>query len=212
MSAYNEAMGEELRHNLVLVEDAVWVVTQPTGMRRYDFEFEQFLQCRHPFRREGIVRAVARMGAAGEYAKRYADLLAEGVRLVHTPEEYERTSQLPGWYSLIEDLTPRSIWFDERPPVEAISAAFDWPVFVKGARQTSKHQRHLSILDGPEHFERVMDAWQADPILHAVSTYRCDWWDLSRPSRFPARSSFARSGGMVIASESDRIGPTIITS
>lgn len=158
-------MDTDSSYSLVLVENALWVATRPTGMRRYDFEFEQFFACRHPFRREGVVRAVGRMGATGEYADRYHRLLGEGVQLVHTPAEYELTSQLPTWYPLIADLTPRSFWFDRRPSAGEVGAAFGWPVFVKGARQTSKHQRHLSILESPEAFERAMDAWAADPIL-----------------------------------------------
>jgi hypothetical protein len=152
-------------YGLVLVEGSLWVVTRPTGMARYDFTFEQFFACRHPFQREGVVSAVARMGATGEYEDRYNRLLADGVRLVHTPAEYHRTSRLPGWYPLIEDLTPRSVWFDRRPTAREIAAAFRWPVFVKGERQTSKHRRELSILQGPDEFERAMDAWEADDIL-----------------------------------------------
>jgi hypothetical protein len=72
------------------------VAIAPTGMGRYDFAFEQFFACRHPLYRDGVVRAVARMGATGDYPARYARLLGEGVRLVHTPADYERTSQLPG--------------------------------------------------------------------------------------------------------------------
>ena len=38
---------------------------------------------------------------------------------------------------------------DERPQVQEIAAAFRWPVFVKVARQTNRHQRYLSILESP---------------------------------------------------------------
>lgn len=158
-------MSREPPYSLVRVEDALWVVTRPTGMCRYDFAFEDHFACRHPFRREGVVRAVARMGATGEYAERYNRLLGEGVQLIHTPAEYEPTSQLPGWYPRLADHTPRSLWFDKRPSVEDVEAAFRWPIFVKGARQTNKHQRHLSILENRDDFERAMDWWEADPIL-----------------------------------------------
>lgn len=153
--------------DVVLIEDALWVVASPTGMPVYDFAFEAFFPCRHPFQREGTVTAVARMGAASDYAERYRQLLADGIQLVHTPAEYERTSFLPLWYPLITDLTPRSVWFDRVPEVGEVTSRFAWPVFVKGARQTSKHQARLSIITGPEHFRAAMDEWQADPIL---------WW------------------------------------
>ena len=136
-------MGDEDAYGLVLVEDVLWVATRPTGMGRYDFAFEQFFACRHPVWREGVVRAVGRMGATGEYAERYERLPGEGVRLVHSPAEYERTSRLPGWYPLLEDLTPWSVWFDRRPSAAEVGAVFAWPVFVKGERQTSRHRREL---------------------------------------------------------------------
>lgn len=153
--------------NLALVEDKLWVVTAPTGMPVYDFAFEQFFPCRHPIYRREAVTAIARMGAANDYGKRYADLLEQGIRLVHTPLEYQRTSLLPIWYPLLEDLTPRSAWFATRPTVADIESRFRWPIFIKGERQTSKHQRSLSIVSSAEEFERVMDQWEADPIL---------WW------------------------------------
>jgi hypothetical protein len=158
-------MEEQPRSSLAIVEDALWVVTAPTGVPTYDFEFEAFFACRHPIYREGKIRAVARMGAASDYEQRYRSLDEEGIRLVHTPEEYRRTSELPVWYPLLEDLTPRSAWFDRRPSAVDVAASFRWPVFMKGERQTSKHQRKLAIIEGPEEFDRAMDAWEADPIL-----------------------------------------------
>lgn len=40
-----------------------------------------------------------------------------------------------------------------------------WPVFVKGARRTSRHRRSLSIIDGPAAFSAAMAAYRDDPIL-----------------------------------------------
>jgi hypothetical protein len=152
--------------HLTLVENLLWIVTLPTGMPQYDFMFEDFFACRHPIYQEGRVRAVARMGAASDYPQRFELLTGAGIDLVHTPSQYALTSHLPLWYPLIHDLTPPGRWFDTRPSVGDVESSFTWPVFVKGERQTSRHQRSLSIVEGPEQFERVMDLWQADPILH----------------------------------------------
>ena len=161
-------MADEPRPNLALIENVLWVVTLPTGLPAYDFRFEDFFATRHPVHLHSPVRAVARMGAATDYDRRYDDLRAQGIELVHSPPEYRRTSLLPEWYPLIQDLTPRSAWWLDRPPSLAeITDRFRWPVFVKGVRQTSRHQRSLSILEGPADFERAMELWQADPIL---------WW------------------------------------
>ena len=55
--------------------------------------------------------------------------MAEGVRLAHSSAEHLRYSTLPGWYPLLPDLTPRSVWFD-RPP-----AAYRDAVLPVEARQ-----------------------------------------------------------------------------
>jgi hypothetical protein len=154
-------------YTLVHLEDTLHLGTHPTGHARYDFPFEQFFPCRHPYHRDVLVRAVARMGAANDYEQRYRDLLADKIQLIHTPEEYRRTSELPCWYPLLRDLTPRSVVFDRRPTAAGVEQHFAWPVFMKGARQTSRHQRHLAIIDSSHALERAMDAWAADDIL---------WW------------------------------------
>ncbi len=150
---------------LTCVEDTLWCVVSPTGDPTYDFSFEEQFACRHPWQLDGQVRAVARMGAASDYAQRYHNLREQGVELIHTPEEYRRTSELPVWYPLIDDLTPRSVWFEQLPPADQIEDQFDWPVFLKGERQTSRHQRRLSIIESRRQFEEVMSEWQRDPIL-----------------------------------------------
>jgi hypothetical protein len=63
------------------------------------------------------------------------------VRFVNSPEEHMRRAQFSGWYSLLDDLTPRSVWFAEIPGARQIEQEFRWPVFVKGMRQTSRRQQ-----------------------------------------------------------------------
>ncbi|MEW6307282.1 MAG: ATP-grasp domain-containing protein [Verrucomicrobiota bacterium] len=151
--------------DLLLLENVLWVAVQPTEFPGYDFRFSDFFECRRPSNRPERVRAVARMGATGDYAGRRRELLSNGIELIHMPEEHLRCSQLPQWYPLLADMTPRSVWFDAWPDAETIARQFGWPVFVKGERQTSRHQRKLSILENPADFERVKTAWDADPIL-----------------------------------------------
>jgi hypothetical protein len=109
--------------------------------------------------------AVARLGALPSYESVYEGLRQEGTALVHTPEQYLRATELPCWYPLIEGLTPRSVWFTARPNPDEVAAALGWPVFVKGSRQTSRHRRALSVIDGPGQFRRAMEAYATDPIL-----------------------------------------------
>jgi hypothetical protein len=52
------------------------------------------------------------------------------------------------------------------PTLEQITAEFTWPIFVKGTRQTSKHRKDLAIIESPEAFEQLKQAYADDPILH----------------------------------------------
>jgi hypothetical protein len=150
---------------LLLVENAVWVVTAPTGIAIYDFDFNTFLPCRHPWQRPERITAVARIGAFEEYDQRYQELHAKGISLVHSPAQHLRASELPNWYPVLEDLTPRSLCFDHVPTADEVSSILRWPIFVKGQRQTSRHQRALSIINGPEQFKKAMETYQQDAIL-----------------------------------------------
>jgi hypothetical protein len=151
--------------NLLLLDDKLWVLNAPTGVPIYDFDFRAFFPCTTPWQRTKEVLAVGRIGAFADYETTYSGLLAEGVRLVHSPELHFRISQLPGWYPLIEAVTPRSRWFSEIPSASDVEQDFQWPVFVKGIRQTSRHQRSLAIISNPEQFESAMEVYGHDRIL-----------------------------------------------
>ncbi len=151
---------------LLQVEDCVWVYTAATGISNYDFEFRAVLPCRHPWQPPANVVAVARFGAVAHYDLVYRALRAEqDITLLHTPEEHLLASELPCWYPIIADITPESVWFSEPPDVAAVADQLGWPVFLKGTRQTSHHQRALAIVANRDEFERAMAAYGVDPIL-----------------------------------------------
>ena len=153
--------GDDLFH----LEEAVWLWTRPVGVPIYDFAFDQLFACRRPYVRPAEAEVIARVGALDSYETTYADLLADGVRLVHNPEQNLRATRLPRWYPLLEDLTPKSLWFAGSPDVHAIEQELGWPIFMKGARQTSRHKRSLSIIAGPDALRRALDEYAQDPIL-----------------------------------------------
>lgn len=123
------------------VEDILWVLHAPTGLRVYDFDFNLFLTCKHPWRRPKTIHAVARTGVYEDYETRYNELEHDGVILIHSPEDHLQCSELPQWYPLLADLTPKSIWFDQIPSPAEVGDAIGWPMFLKGQRQTSRHKR-----------------------------------------------------------------------
>lgn len=157
--------GFERGDDLLRVERAVWVWTRPVGLPVYDLAFDQLLACDRPYERPAVVEAVARVGAFDDHAACHAALLGDGIRLVNDPAQHLRATRLPRWYPLLEDLTPRSLWFDGPPDPHVVGETLGWPVFLKGARQTSRHRRRLSIVAGPDELRRALDEYVEDPIL-----------------------------------------------
>jgi len=155
------------KFSLLHLEDRLWIVASKIGKPVYDFDFERTFACSHPtaIPNEGIT-AIARLGAANDYDARYNFFQSIGIRLIHSPEQYLRASELPNWYPLLSELTPRSEWYITPPSAEQIQQQFGWPVFIKGQRQTSRHQRNLSIVDSPAQYTRVCEHWKNDDLLH----------------------------------------------
>lgn len=156
----------EERLNLFLLQESIWLITKPVGKSNYDFQFEQFFRCEHKWQLPPSINAIARVGARNDYTDFYEQLKQDDIHLIHSPTEHMRASELPHWYPLIADLTPRSRWFSEMPTLETIVEEFDFPIFVKGSRQTSKHQKGLSIIDSADAFNRLSEQYKIDPILH----------------------------------------------
>ena len=107
-----------------------------------------------------------RVGAVPDYARHFEEMLQLGLRLVNSPAEHALASDLDHWLPLISDLTPRTEVFDILPSAKEISAKFGWPVFLKGSRQTSKHNSSLSVIESAEAYEAVAEAYARDEILH----------------------------------------------
>jgi hypothetical protein len=154
------------RLDILLLEDIVWIAAAKINVPLYDFAFETFFACRHPYQRPEQIKAIGRFGVADDYADLYSSLKAEGVSLVHTPEQHLLASELTHWYPLLEGITPRSVWFDKPPEAEEIERHFSYPVFVKGSRQTSRHNAALSIVRSRAEYEFVASEYRINPILH----------------------------------------------
>jgi ATP-grasp domain, R2K clade family 3 len=148
------------------VDDTLWVATTDTRNPAYDFAFSQFFSCRRSGQRTRAVKAVARLGALREYESVFQTLHDDGVTLVNSPTEHRLASELPEWYPHLVDVTPRSVWFERLPDADEVARLIGWPVFVKGARQTSKHSLALSVAQSPDEYARLVTGYQADPILH----------------------------------------------
>lgn len=148
------------------LENKLYLLTHTTQISTYDFDFELYFSCQHPLYLEHLVPCVARIGAIENYDKMYESCLAQNLQLINSPEEHLRASELPYWYPIIQDLTPESIYTDYFPPSSKVEDHFGWPVFIKGARQTSKHSLSLSIARNAQEYENISKNYQNDPILH----------------------------------------------
>ncbi|MBX7218460.1 MAG: ATP-grasp domain-containing protein [Blastocatellia bacterium] len=151
--------------DIFLLEEILWLAHAETGLTVYDFPFERFFPCRRPWERPERLTAIGRFGVTTNYAELYEQLAATGVELIHTPAQYLRASELTEWYPLLSDLTPNSVWFAVPPSLSEVEQHFQFPVFVKGSRQTSRHNAVLSIVRTPEQLETVTDAYCNNPIL-----------------------------------------------
>lgn len=155
----------ENKYSLINVEDCLWVLSNPIGLPVYDFKFEDHFRCKHPIYVDSEINSIARLGATNDYQARYEFFSELGIKLIHTPIEYELSSKLPKWYPLISDLTPKSICFDVFPSVQEIENNFSWPIFIKGERQTNRHDRSKSIIESPAQLLALKEVWKNDEIL-----------------------------------------------
>ncbi|MBX9400270.1 ATP-grasp domain-containing protein [Lysobacter sp. BMK333-48F3] len=148
-----------------LLEDTLVLATRRVGIAVYDFDFELHFKCRHPPSFDEGTPCVLRIGAVEDYSRCYSGLLELGLHAVNSPAEYARASELEHWYPLLSDLTPRTRVFDALPGVEEIESEFAWPIFLKGSRQTNRHNAQLSVIRDREQYAWVAERYRRDPVL-----------------------------------------------
>jgi hypothetical protein len=152
--------------HLVHLENKLFILSETLGVSVYDYDFARYFSCTHPHQIDGEQLCVLRKGSLPDYAAEYARLLTIGLRLVNAPEAQARASLLEHWYPLIQALTPRTMIFECLPAAEVIEAHFEWPIFLKGSRQTSKHNPDLAVIRSRQHYQQAVPRYQSDPILH----------------------------------------------
>ncbi len=151
--------------DLLLLEDTIWVLVGKVDLPSYDFALTDFLACRRPWQRPERIYAIGRFGVTTNYAELYRELAADGIFLIHSPEQYLIASELPQWYPRLVGLTPKSKWYSEPPDRAEIEREFGFPVFLKGSRQTSRHRAAFSIVRSAQDYDRAIAAYRTDPIL-----------------------------------------------
>ncbi len=151
---------------LIQLADALNIVIEKTHVAAYDFDFELFFACRHPAYLPDQSSCVQRTGALADYAQTFSAYAEFGLVPINSLDQHTRASELSAWYPLIADMTPKSAWYPSFPGIDEIEAAFGWPVFIKGTRQTSKHNPDLCVARTPDAYQTIAQAYKDDPILH----------------------------------------------
>lgn len=151
---------------LLLIENRLAILSRPTGVSAYDFDFSLHFDCRHPYRIDGELRTILRIGAAQHYSNAFAEATAVGLRPINDPAQHLLSSEIEHWYPQISDMTPKTQIFDTLPDGDFVESEFGWPVFLKGSRQTSKHNPDMAVIRDREHYARACEAYPRDPILH----------------------------------------------
>jgi hypothetical protein len=148
-----------------ILNDKLWVLSDKIGAPLYDFDFRRYFDCKTPYQNSKIQQGVARVGAFADYKQFCKETLEIGIQLVNTPAEHSRCTDLEQWYPLIKNLTPFSKCYQQPPTFEEVTDSFELSVFVKGHRQTSKHQAAKSFVYSAEEYQSVILNFQADDIL-----------------------------------------------
>lgn len=151
--------------DFVRVESAIWVASKKINVPAYDFQFDPLFRLDRP-RLDEEVSVVSRIGAIRDYALLYQNFLDYGFRMVNSPEQHDLAGELEHWYPLIKELTPRSRVYEGFPSLEDLYKDFTFPIFIKGNRQTSRHNASLSIARSEDDFMRIKAAYAEDAILH----------------------------------------------
>jgi len=151
--------------DLFELQGAIGIATSQTNVNSYDFNFRNYFDAKSVIR-ETNLEVVLRIGAISNYDLTYTELHQEGINLINSIEQHNLASLLPNWYPLISELTPRTVWFNKLPNIQEIKKEFDWPIFIKGERQTNRHKKSLCIAENEIEFENIINYWKHDPILN----------------------------------------------
>lgn len=150
--------------DLFELTDGISVATKRTNVNVYDFDFRNYFQVKTII---GEIQSnlILRIGAIHDYEKVYNYFASNGLNLINSIEEHNKISLLPNWYEDIKEFTPRSSIFETLPTYKQISESYEFPIFLKGERQTNKHKKELCIANNKSDFEQIIMAWKTDPIL-----------------------------------------------
>ncbi len=150
--------------DLFEISTGICVATKRENVSSYDFDFRSYFHV-NTIIGQSKSNLILRIGAINDYEKVYGFFEEIGLKLINSIDEHHKISLLPNWYGAIQELTPRSKFFDALPTYDQVKEDFAFPIFLKGERQTNKHKKELCVAENRSDFERISIAWKTDPIL-----------------------------------------------
>jgi hypothetical protein len=147
------------------LDSALYLIERKTKLAVYDFNFHAFFPAKSSIKPTFEKQAIARIGAIEDYSELYSEALKEGLKLINNESEHLMASELNYWYPLISEFTPFSLCYDQFPSIDEVESAFGWPVFIKGVRQTSRHNASKAIANNPAEYQALITQYKDDPIL-----------------------------------------------
>ncbi len=160
-----EQADKKILNNIIQIKSVICISTLATHSPVYDFDFRNYFDATPVF--NAVTQPlVLRIGAISDYAKLFHSLQKSGLNLINNIEQHNIASLLPHWYPLITPYTPKSKWYDQLPDAATIMEDFTFPVFIKGERQTNRHQLSSSKATDKNALQNILDNWKNDPILN----------------------------------------------
>lgn len=158
-------IGENRIEDLFQLAPNISVAVTEQHVNLYDFDFRKFFAVTSIF---GEIKSqlILRIGALHSYSDIYESFLDMGLQLINSVEQHNLVTYLPNWYPKIAEFTPRSIVYSEFPSVQQIENNFLYPIFIKGERQTNKHNKALCIAESRDELHFILDSWGTDEILN----------------------------------------------
>jgi len=153
-------------YSLRLLEDTFYIIEKQVNVAVYDYEFSLYHNCTHPVYLKEGVRGIFRIGAVQSYEALYEEFKEMGVNIVNSPAEHKMASELTSWYPILSEFTPKSICFNDFPPYAELIQQLGPKIFLKGARQTSRHDPSLSLVNNGQDYLRIQKAYLENDILH----------------------------------------------
>ncbi len=140
------------------------VLQRMTHNGSYDFDFRNHFDCKSVFAQTDAP-VLLHIGAVENYAEVEKAVVEMGMKLLIPEQEHLKYSTIERWYPMIQERTPFTRVYDALPSLDKLGADFSFPIFVKGNRQTSRHDRSKCIIETAEAYEKLQQEWNRDSIL-----------------------------------------------